>query len=108
MESQDLGETYPVSPCPECKEKTYYHLIRTDGRRVLSLPAVGSVPIPATEKTRFRLVCPYCSNSIGIDGTDIEEAKVMLESTQKYIEDDISEEKYGERIERFHEVLEEI
>lgn len=74
----------------------------------MSLPVVGSVPIPATETTRFRLLCPYCKNPIGIDGTDIEEAKVMLESTQRYIEDEMPDEKYGERMERFHEVLEEI
>jgi hypothetical protein len=105
MESHDLGETYPVSPCPECGEKTYYHLVRTEGRRSLSVPVVGSVPIPATEDTRFRLLCPYCNNSIGIEGADIEEAKVMLESTQRYIDGGMSDEKYGERMERFHEVL---
>jgi hypothetical protein len=108
MKPQDLGETYPVSPCPECNEKTYYHLVKAEGRRRLSLPVAGSVPVPATRTTRFQLTCPHCNNSIEIDGTDIEEAKVMLESTQRYIDDDISDEKYGERIERFHRILEEI
>jgi hypothetical protein len=108
VKPQDLGETYPVSPCPECDEKTYYHLVKTEGRKRLPLPIIGSIPIPTTKTTRFQLACPHCNNSIEIDGTDIEEAKVMLESTQRYINDEISEEKYGERIERFHRVLEEI
>lgn len=108
MEPQDLGETYPVSPCPDCGKESYYHLVKTEGNRELSLPAVGSVSIPATETTRFRLVCPHCNTSIDIGGTEVEEAKVMLESTQRYIEDEISDEKYGERLQRFHEVLKEV
>jgi hypothetical protein len=108
MKPQDLGETYPVPPWPECDEKAYYPLVKTEGRKRLSLPIIGSIHIPATETTRFQLACPHCNNMIGIDGTDIEEAKVMLESTQMYIDDEIPDEKYGERIERFHRVLEEI
>lgn len=108
MQPQDLGETYPVSPCPECDTKTYYHLVKTEGRRRVSLPFVGSVPTPTRKKTRYRLVCPHCNNSIVIDGTEIEEAKAMLESTQRYIKDEMSDEKYGDRLKGFHEVLEEV
>jgi hypothetical protein len=107
MEAKDLGETYPVAPCPECGTETYYHLVRTEGRRRINLPVVGSVPTPTPKRTRFRLVCPHCDNSIGVGGTATEEAKAMLEATQRYIEGEMPEEKYGERLEGFHSVLEE-
>ena len=107
MEREDLGETYPVAPCPECGTETYYHLVRTEGRRRLELPVVGSVPTPTPRRTRFFLVCPHCGNSIRIDRKAVDEAKSMREATQRYIDDDISEEKYGERLELFHGVLEE-
>lgn len=106
MESKDLGEAYPVAPCPECDTKAYYHLVKIEGRKRIKLPLVGSVPTPTSRKTRFRLVCPHCSNSIGLDGSDVEEAKAMLESTQIYIDGGLSEEEYGKRLSFFHEVLE--
>jgi phage terminase large subunit GpA-like protein len=107
METEDLGETYPVAPCPECDTETYYHLVRTEGRKRLKLPVVGSVPMPTPKRTRFRLVCPHCENSIRMNRTATEEAKAMLEATQRYIDGEMSEEKYGERLEGFHRVLEE-
>jgi len=107
MKTEDLGETYPVAPCPECDTETYYHLVRTEGRRRLNLPVVGLVPTPTPKKTRFRLVCPHCENSIRMDGTKTEEAKAMLEATQRYIDGEMPEEKYGERLEGFHGVHEE-
>ena len=107
MKTEDLGETYPVAPCPECDTETYYHLVRTEGRKRLELPFVGSVPMPTPKRTRFRLVCPHCGNSIRMNRTSTEEAKAMLEATQRYINDEMSEEKYGERLEGFHRVLEE-
>ena len=106
METEDLGETYPVAPCPECENETYYHLVKMEGRKRVELPLVGAVPTPTPSKTRFRLVCPHCSNSIGLNGSDVEEAKAMLESTQNYIEGRLSEEEYGERLNFFHGVLE--
>lgn len=107
MKTEDLGETYPVAPCPQCETETYYHLVRMEGRKRLNLPVVGSVPTPTPKRTRFRLVCPHCENSIRMDGTKIEEAKAMLEATQRYIDGEMPEEKYGERLEAFHRVLEE-
>jgi hypothetical protein len=107
MEVQDLGETYPVAPCPECDTETYYHLVKTEGRKRMNVPVVGSVPTPTRKKTRFRLVCPHCNNSIGMDGSAKAEAKAMLEATQRYIEGEMEETKYGERLEGFHGVLEE-
>ena len=108
MGSQDLGETYPVSPCPNCDMETYYHLVKKEGRRRLSLPLVGSVPIPTPQKIQFFLVCPHCDNSIRMRGSDVEEAKVILESTQRYINGEMSDERYGTRLQGFHEVLEDI
>lgn len=107
MESEDLGETYPVAPCPGCDTETYYHLVRTEGRRRMNVPVVGSVPTPTPKRTRFSLVCPHCRSSIGMEGSATEEAKAMLEATQRYIEGEMTEEKYGERLEGFHGVLEE-
>jgi len=107
MEAEDLGETYPVAPCPECDTETYYHLVRTEGRKRMEVPIVGSVPAPSRKRTRFRLVCPHCNNSIGMSGSATEEAKAMLDATQRYIEGEMTEEKYGERLDGFHGVLEE-
>lgn len=107
MKTEDLGETYPVAPCPECETEAYYHLVKIEGRKRVKLPILGSVPTPTPSKTRFRLACPYCENSIGLDGSDIEEAKVMLKSTQVYIDGELPDDEYGERLSVFNEVLEE-
>jgi len=107
VERKDLGETYPVAPCPECDTEAYYHLVRAEGRPRISVPLVGTLPTPTRKKEFFQLVCPHCRNSISLSNTDVEEAKVMLEYTQMYVGGSMSDEEYGKRLTEFNRTLEE-
>lgn len=92
--TKDKGEAYPTR-CSNCQNDVYYHYVKFSKRFTLFF-------IPVLPYSRKKLLtCPVCGASIELDRSDRKEAKELNEAAQKFLNDEITDKEFEEKLVAF-------